>query len=235
MHEDFQHTDDLEAFCLKAVLFDMDGVLFDSMPNHVKAWCGAVEQFGLHMTPEEVYMNEGRTGSGTVDMLAMRAWGRRATAQEIEDIYRVKSTLFNALPEAAPMPYARVVLDNVRARGLRIVLVTGSGQHSLLDRLEHAFPGCFCEERMVTAFDVRHGKPDPEPYLIGLRKAGVQASEALVVENAPLGVQAGHAAGIRTLALNTGPLPDEVLWQAGADWVLPSMQSLAEQTDRFFG
>ena len=222
------------ASSLKAVLFDMDGVLFDSMPNHVKAWCGAVEQFGLHMTPQEVYMNEGRTGSGTVDMLAMRAWGRRATQQEMDDIYRVKSELFNALPEAASMPCARAVLDEVRARGLRIVLVTGSGQRSLLERLEHAFPGCFREEYMVTAFDVRHGKPHPEPYLIGLSKAGVTAAEAMVVENAPLGVQAGHAAGIRTLALNTGPLPDEVLWQSGADWVLPGMQSLAEQTDRFF-
>lgn len=228
-----KQKDGQEARNLKAVLFDMDGVLFDSMPNHVKAWCGAVEQFGLHMTPQEVYMNEGRTGSGTVDMLAMRTWGRRATAEEIEEIYRVKSALFNTLPEAAPMPYARVLLDNVRARGLRIVLVTGSGQRSLLERLEHAFPGCFHADLMVTAFDVRHGKPNPEPYLIGLDKAGVKASEAMVVENAPLGVQAGHAAGIYTLALNTGPLPDAVLWDSGADCVLPGMQAFAEQADRF--
>lgn len=213
----------------------MDGVLFDSMPNHVRAWCGAVEQFGLHMTPQEVYMNEGRTGSGTVDMLAMRAWGRRATPQEIEDIYRVKSTLFNALPEAKPMPYARVVLEYVRARGLRVVLVTGSGQRSLLSRLEQAFPGCFHEEYMVTAFDVHQGKPHPEPYLMGLDKAGVCAAEAMVVENAPLGVQAGHAAGVFTLALNTGTLPDSALWEAGADCVLPSMQALYEQRERFFG
>lgn len=220
---------------LKAVLFDMDGVLFDSMPNHVRAWCGAVERFGLRMTPQEVYLNEGRTGSGTVDMLAMRTWGRRATEQEIEEIYRVKSDLFNSLPQAAPMPYARVVLEYVRARGLRIVLVTGSGQRSLLERLEHAFPGCFHENYMVTAYDVRHGKPSPEPYLMGLTKAGVSAREAMVVENAPLGVQAGHAAGIFTLALNTGTLPDSVLWDAGADCVLPSMQALAEQAARFFG
>ena len=223
------------AGSLKAVLFDMDGVLFDSMPNHVKAWCEAVERFGLHMTPQEVYMNEGRTGGGTIDMLAMRTWGRRATRQETEEIYRVKSDIFNALPEAAPMPCAREVLEYVRARGLRVVLVTGSGQRSLLSRLEHAFPGCFREDRMVTAFDVRHGKPSPEPYLIGLDKAGVCAAEAIVVENAPLGVRAGHAAGVFTLALNTGPLPDSVLWEAGADCVLPGMRALAEQARRFFG
>ena len=224
-----------EVDSLKAVLFDMDGVLFDSMPNHVYAWRGAAERFGLHMTSQEVYMNEGRTGSGTVDMLAMRTWGRKATEAEMEEIYRVKSELFNTCPEASPMPYAREVLQAVRDRGLRIVLVTGSGQRSLLDRLEQAFPGCFHEDYMVTAYDVVHGKPNPEPYLIGLDTAGVHASQAMVVENAPLGVQAGHAAGIYTLALNTGTLPDDVLWESGADCVLPSMQALSEQTCRFFG
>ena len=227
--------DGFEVKNLKVVLFDMDGVLFDSMPNHVKAWCEATEQFGLHMTPEDVYMNEGRTGSGTVDMLAMRTWGRLATEQEKDSIYQVKSRLFNTLPEASPMPYARVLLDNVRARGLRIVLVTGSGQHSLLQRLEHAFPNVFRKEFMVTAYDVVHGKPNPEPYLIGLEKAGVKASEAMVVENAPLGVQAGHAAGIFTVAVNTGPLSDKALSDSGADCVLPSIQALAESADLFFG
>ncbi|MGN0233881.1 MAG: HAD family hydrolase [Bacteroidaceae bacterium] len=235
MNRQVIHRNGPGADSLKAVLFDMDGVLFDSMPNHVEAWCRAAESFGLHMTPQDVYLNEGRTGSGTVDMLTMRTWGRRATREEIEEIYRVKSDLFNTLPEASPMPYAREVLQAVRARGLRIVLVTGSGQCSLLERLELAFPGCFHPDYMVTAFDVVHGKPHPEPYLIALRKAGVQASEAMVVENAPLGVQAGHAAGIYTLALNTGTLPDEVLWQSGADCVLPGMHDLALQAEHFFG
>ena len=64
---------------LKAVLFDMDGVLFDSMPNHAYSWSHAMTQFGLHITPEEAYMHEGRTGGGTIDLLAQRDWGRRAT------------------------------------------------------------------------------------------------------------------------------------------------------------
>ena len=84
---------------------------------------------------------------------------------------------------------------------------------------------------MVTAFDVKQGKPNPEPYLMGLRKANIQASEAIVVENAPLGVQAARAAGIFTIAVNTGPLKDEVLKEAGANLVLPSMQYLADHWD----
>ena len=76
---------------------------------------------------------------------------------------------------------------------------------------------------MVTAFDVKYGKPNPEPYLMALQKAGIKANEAIVIENAPLGVRAGVAAGIFTVALNTGPLPDEVLLKEGANLLFPSM------------
>lgn len=212
----------------KAVLFDMDGVLFDSMPLHARCWTEALRHFGLHMTPEEVYMNEGRTGAGTINALTQRQWQRDATPDECEQIYDYKSQLFNALPRPLPMKGAADVLYKVRARGLQRVLVTGSGQKSLLARLEEAFPGQFTPSLMVTAFDVRRGKPDPEPYLMGLQKAGLRADEAVVVENAPLGVEAGHKAGIFTIAVNTGPLPDSILREAGADLVLPSMQALAE-------
>ena len=90
---------------------------------------------------------------------------------------------------------------------------------------------------MVTAFDVKHGKPYPEPYLMGLEKAGralglttpLPASQAVVVENAPLGIQAAKAAGIFCIAVNTGPLEDQILYDAGADIVLPGMAELAEK------
>lgn len=216
-----------EGSALKAVLFDMDGVLFDSMPNHVTSWRQAVRPFGLELTEEEVYLNEGRTGSGTIQVLAQRFWGREATEAECQAIYETKSALFNTCPEASPMAGALEAVEAVRQAGWKRVVVTGSGQLSLLDRLNAAFPHLFSSELMVTAFDVKNGKPHPEPYLMGLKKAGVVSSEAVVVENAPLGVEAARAAGIFTIAVNTGPLPDEVLLQAGANWVLPDMQTLA--------
>jgi HAD superfamily hydrolase (TIGR01509 family) len=215
---------------LKAVLFDMDGVLFDSMPNHAYAWSHAMTEYGLQMTREEVYMNEGRTGSGTINMLAQRFWGRDATEEEKQLIYEAKSKVFNSLPEAKPMPGALETLQAVKTKGLKIVLVTGSAQTSLLEKLERSYPGFFHQELMVTGFDVKLGKPYPEPYLKGLQKAGIKPEEGIVVENAPLGVQAGHAAGIFTIAANTGPLADEVLKNAGADIVLPGMMDVA----RFF-
>ena len=84
---------------------------------------------------------------------------------------------------------------------------------------------------MVTGDDVRYGKPYPEPYLMGLKKAGITADEAFVVENAPLGVRAAVAAGIRTIAVNTGPLDEKLLLDEGASWLFPSMSALAEGID----
>ena len=81
---------------IRCVLFDMDGVLFDSMPNHAIAWTRAVQQYGLSITREEVFLNEGRTGSGTINALTQRTWGRQATEEEVQNIYRTKSEIFNA-------------------------------------------------------------------------------------------------------------------------------------------
>ena len=71
------------------------------------------------------------------------------------------------------------------------LVVTGSGLMSLIDKLEHTYPGMFTKEKIITAYDVKYGKPNPAPYLIGLQRAGVKANEAFVVENAPMGVKAG--------------------------------------------
>ena len=212
---------------LKAILFDKDGVLFDSMPNHAYAWSHAMTQFGLEMTAYEAYLHEGRTGSGTIDILAQRYWGRDATEEEIERIYAAKAELFNTLPEPKPMPGALEALTAAKELGCKIVLVTGSGQAKLLESLEEHYPGFFRQELMVTGFDVKLGKPHPEPYLMGLQKAGVKAEEAIVVENAPLGVESAHKAGIFVIAANTGPLEDSILKEAGANIVVPGLKDVA--------
>lgn len=219
---------------LKAVLFDMDGVLFNSMPYHADAWHTVMERHGLHLSRKEAYMHEGRTGAATINIVYQRQYGKDATPEMIESIYAEKSKEFNAHPEPERMPGAWEVLQKVKTEGAIPVLVTGSGQHSLLNRLTHNFPGMFQPERMVTAFDVKYGKPHPEPYLIGLEKAGVKANEAIVVENAPIGVQAGVAAGIFTIAVNTGPIDGQVLLDAGADVLFPSMQALNDNWEKLY-
>ena len=211
----------------KAVLFDMDGVLYDSMRFHAQSWMEIAARHHLQAEAKDFYLWEGQTGAGTINALMQRTFHRDATEAEKQDIYAEKAVLFTRYNDGSPMPGAADVLREVCASGLQRVIVTGSGQRSLLDKLEHSFPGCFSTDRMVTAFDVKIGKPHPEPYLMGLQKAGVQANEAIVVENAPMGVHAGVAAGIFTIAVNTGPLADADLQNEGAHLLFPSMDALA--------
>ena len=127
----YLHTHGYESIDLKAVLFDMDGVLFDSMPNHAESW-----------------------------------------HKIMKPIYHAKTEEFNKCPKAERMPGALEVLTKIKSEGLTPMVVTGSGQTSLLDRLNHNFPGIFQANLMVTAFDVKYGKPNPEPYLMALKKGG---------------------------------------------------------------
>lgn len=213
---------------LKATLFDMDGVLFDSMPYHAESWHRVMQNHSLNLSFEEAYLHEGRTGSSTINIVFNRQLGRNATPEEIEAIYREKSSLFNAYPQAERMAGAWELLQKVKGSGVVPMVVTGSGQSSLLERLEEAFPNTFRQELMVTAYDVKYGKPHPEPYLMALQKGGLQPHEALVIENAPLGIASAVAAGIFTIAVNTGPLDDQTLLDAGANRLFPSMQALCD-------
>lgn len=213
---------------IKAVLFDMDGVLFDSMPAHAASWAKVCTEYGLHMTERDVYFNEGRTAESTIEVLTQRTWGRSTNQEEVDRIYALKCEEFKNYPEAQVMPGAPAVLDAVLQSGKRIFIVTGSAQTSLLERIYTHLPGYFERKRVICGLDYKKGKPNPEPYLMGLERAGVTASEAVVVENAPLGVRAAKAAGIFTIAVNTGILDDADLLAEGADMVFPSMQALAE-------
>lgn len=231
MHQAIKHYLNIHGYehiDLKAVFFDMDGVLYNSMPYHAEAWHQVMKQYGMNLSREEAYMHEGRTGAGTINIVSLRDRGYEATPEEIQEIYAEKSRLFNLNPPAEPMQGAHNVLQQVKENGLMRVIVTGSGQLSLLDRLNNHFPEIFTRELMVTAFDVKYGKPNPEPYLMALKKAGIAPNEALVIENAPLGVRAAVAAGIFTIAVNTGPLPESALLDEGANLLFPSMQALAE-------
>ena len=210
----------------KAALIDMDGVLFDSMPNHADSWVQVIHGLGLPFTREEAYLHEGRTGRGTIEIIFRRELHRDPTDQEVNHLYTTKARLFDEMPKPAEMPGALDLLDAIRDSGVMRVLVTGSGQRLLLGRIDRHFPGHFTEDHMVTAFDVTQGKPFPEPYLMGLKKAGVGPAQAVVIENAPLGVQAGKAAGIFTIAVNTGPLDDHYLWDAGCDLLFHNMAEL---------
>jgi len=205
----------------RAALFDMDGTLYDSMPGHAGAWMKMCREVGLKAEPDDFFMAEGRTGADTIEMLYRRNYGRHASPEDVERLYAIKSANFRALPPVEIMPGAQDAVRACMDAGLDTVLVTGSGQTSLISRLDADYPGAFALK--VSSRDVRHGKPRPEPYLRAMEMARVEPWQAIVVENAPLGVRSGVAAGVFTLGVVTGPMPARVLADAGATVVFGSM------------
>jgi len=208
----------------RLVMFDMDGILFDSMPYHARAWHSLMLEEGLDIPETVFYENEGRTGASMLS----ECFGRSLGEDEWKSLYARKKAFFVACGEVPVIPGAEQAVKAVRDAGAEAIVVTGSGQDAMLARIDRCFPGLFRSEWMVSGLDCRKGKPDPEPYLKGLEKAGVRAEEAVVVENAPLGVRSGHAAGCYVAAVNTGPLPDGRLTSEGSDVVYHSMYELEE-------
>ena len=214
-------------FCPKAVLFDMDGVLINSMPNHAIAWQRSMASFGINMSKEDAYATEGARGVDTIKKMVKAQQGRDIDEEESQRMYDEKTRQFGMLPKPKIMDYALQLQEKIYQAGLQICIVTGSGQRPLINRLLEEFPRV-TRERLVTAYDVKKGEPLPDPYLAGMKKCGVMPWETIVVENAPLGVMSGVASNAFTIAVNTGPLPDSVLWDAGADIVLANLKEVSE-------
>ena len=187
-------------FSPKAVLFDMDGVIYDSMPNHALAWHESMDSYGIDMPYSKAYEFEGMRGVETIKLLTRQQWGKAVSDEEALKMYQHKSRRFAEHCKETPatiMPGVKELMEEIKACGMKICVVTGSGQHTLLDKLQSDFPG------LLSA-----------------------------VENAPLGVRAAHAAHCFTIAVNSGPLPDELLAQEGADLIYPKMTALREDFPR---
>lgn len=233
-------------FAPKAVLFDMDGVIYDSMPAHAYAWNKASAEFGLRFTEEDTYIHEGMRGEEVIANCTREQKGREATEEEIKTIYGRKAeiiaTEFGVLPK---MTGTEELMQKLKDAGLLILVVTGSGQPSTLKRLTSDYPGLISKELIISSKDCTRGKPDPQPYLIALERAGqalgrknengdiipINPWEAIVVENAPMGVNSGVSAKIFTIGVNTGPLADELLLKEGADLVIKPMTALRDSIE----
>lgn len=214
---------------IRAALIDMDGTLYDSMPNHARAWMRVMADIGVDARPEEFFRFEGCTGAWIINHMIERQFGRPATDSEKVDFYARKAEYFVQMPPVSPIEGARELVTALQRHGIITVLVTGSGQNSLLSRLEEDFPGAFPAERRVTSASVTRGKPAPDPYLKGLELAGIaDPAQAIAIDNAPLGTRSGHAAGIPTAGVVTGPIDARELASNGADIVFISMSECAK-------
>ena len=225
----YLEANNLGCLDIKAALIDMDGVLFDSMPLHTLAWKHLSDDLGIEASRDEFYLYEGMTGVATVNLLFRRRFGSEPDVEEARRLYKVKAGYFQSMGRPATMPGAHDMLSCLKREGIERVLVTGSGQPDILRRIDDGYQGLFEKHLRITAADVKHGKPHPEPYLMAQQRVDALPSQTIVIENAPLGVEAGHASGAFTIAITTGPVPKQSFIDSGADLIFDSMPQFAEQ------
>lgn len=212
----------------RVALIDMDGVLYDSMKYHTSAWKRLADDYGVPASRDEFFLYEGMTGAATIRHIWQRIQSAPLPDHKVRQLYELKTRYFHEFGAREPMPGAERMLKAFKDARWDRVLVTGSGQQSLLKELDTDFPGAFEPGKRVTAADVSRGKPDPEPYLKGMELAGASPEECIVVENAPLGVRAAKAAGCFTIAVTTGPIPVKEFEKENADLIFPSMEAFAD-------
>lgn len=197
----------VEAVRARALLFDMDGVLLNSIPAVTRVWRQWAQEHGFDPT-DTVRRAHGRPSLTTVMELLPHvdhaAVNSEIERRELED-----------LADIVPLPGARELLASLPDD--RWTIVTSSTRLLALARLQAA--GLKPPEQLVTASDVRQGKPHPEPYLTAAMKLGFSAAECIVVEDVPAGVRAGKAADARVIGIASG---EDIagLREAGSDWVV---------------
>jgi beta-phosphoglucomutase len=184
----------VEIFIYRAALFDMDGVITDTMPLHYESWKRAFEPRGIGVQKMDVYLREGMTTAAMGREIA-RAKGVELSDEELREIVAEKARLFGELVRERARAYEGVeeTLRMLRNNGLKLALVTGSMRISARAVLEKVgLEGAF--DAIVGAEDVSEGKPGPEPYLAAMKRLNVPALDCVVVENAPLGIKSAKAA-----------------------------------------
>lgn len=217
-----------------AFFFDMDGTLMDTMPAHTKAWEIVMKRHNIPFLPEDSYLQEGKTSLAMLTEFIQRFKHYVPTEEEAEAIYHEKTDLFHQFDNHNPIPHVYDVLkyvhDDLHAQ---VWVVTGSGMNDIVSRLEGHFPKIFQPDRVIGAHDVSHGKPNPEPYLKAWERCGLPKEQCCVVENAPLGIQAGKAADIFVAAVNTGILADDVYSHEEPDGFFANMLAFVDWLKKF--
>jgi beta-phosphoglucomutase len=189
---------------IRAILFDHDGVLVDSMPYHVEAWRRVMARHGIEIDPLEIFLAEGATTMEVAAELFHRH-NKPASPDQVQRLVLEKRDEYLANNATQLNDGVLDVLEYLKENRYRLGLVTGS----IRSQVEPVIGPEICSwfDCIITADDVERGKPDPEPYLRAMQKLHVAPSECLVIENAPLGIRAGKSAGAAVVAITTTLAP----------------------------
>lgn len=194
------------AFGMKALLFDFDGVLVKSMEDHYEGWRRALLEYGIEMSPEELYMMEGQ-GVRTVASQITRKYN--LPREETGEIIRKKQAYYNQIKKIQFYPNLIDVLNWAKEKGLLLAVVTGGARERIMEALEN-FGLSDYFSAIVTSDDVAETKPSPQPYLIAALRLNCKPEECVVIENAPLGIMSGKNAGMKVVALTTTLSPQHL-------------------------
>lgn len=188
-------------YAVRAVVFDLDGVLVESEQVNVSSARDAFADRGLRLPPDAEARIVGRHPVDYVPELAREVG---LPADEVEALLRVQDQLYRGrwMSEVRPVPGAIEVVRSLAESGLRLAIATSAGREHLDACLARFDLGPAFEVR-VTKDDVRCRKPDPEPYRLALDRLSLPPRDAIAIEDTPLGVDAARAAGLVVLAIRT--------------------------------
>lgn len=190
---------DMGVMSLRGVIFDMDGVLCDSLPYHYRAWERALLPYGIRMTPE---INEKLRGLSRRSSLEAILDGVELPEEQVEAILEEKNRHYLKLLEGmTPADLAsgvRPLLEELRCAGIRLG-VASSSKNVLPTLRRLGILGFF--EAITDGTISARAKPHPFPYLHTAARLGLQPADCLAVEDSPVGVQSARRAGMCVLGL----------------------------------
>jgi beta-phosphoglucomutase len=197
---------------LKVFIFDMDGVITDTMPYHFKAWKYVFALSSINVTHEDIYKREGQKGIDSVREI-FKEKNVSFSENLAKKLLKEKEIHFKTIFKRRFILGSRSFIKVLSNKNYRLALVTGTSRHEAEELLPEDLWNSF--EIKVCGSDVQNGKPHPEPYLSALSRLKVSAKNAMVIENAPFGIASAKAAGLKCFALETS-LPKKYLKQADA-------------------
>ena len=187
---------------MRGVIFDLDGVLVDSMPAHYKAWEIAFKEVAnIDVNERMIYLLEGMRGSELIKTIFEQKGFIDYSL--IEKVNSRKNEIFKTISNIDSYSGTEELVASLRCSK---AVVSGSAKEDVKTIIDRNF-GKDLFDRIITADDIGKGKPNPSSFLAALRKMNLKPSQTMVVENAPLGVQAANNAGTECIVvLNNTPL-----------------------------
>lgn len=212
------------------VIWDVDGTLVDTAEMHFAAWETLAGELNKPFTRADFAATFGRRNPEIIRQL----FGTHYTDQEIDDLGFRKEEYYRGAAKTGVelLPGVRQLLAELHAAGFKQAIGSSAPRGNLELILELTGVEAFFEA-VVSMENTTRGKPDPQVFLIGAEKLGLAPGKCLVMEDAPAGVQAAHAGGMKCIGITfVGHHPDHALQQAGADLVVKNLQEVSVETVR---